>query len=85
MPSRLDTNLVEQLFQPLLEGLRDKVRLSSKFQNIHKQYYDTALLPSSTRMGRSLRFEQLSRVGQHTCSLTRDTRRVRKQNTMDVG
>ena len=79
MPSRLDTNLVEQLFQLLLEGLRDKVRLSSKFQNIHKQYYDTALSPSSTRMGRSLLKTLIHQAPKNvahpsTCALARDIR-----------
>jgi hypothetical protein len=41
MPDGRDTNLANELCQPLLEGLRDKVQLSLKIDdtNMFKQLY----------------------------------------------
>jgi len=48
---RRDPNLVSKLCQPLLEGLRAQIRKYAEFEFHVTQ---AALLPSSTRMGRSL-------------------------------
>ena len=48
---RRDPNLVGKLCQPLLEGLRAQIRKYTEFEFHVTQ---AALLPSSTRMGRSL-------------------------------